>query len=227
MITRRRFLEGGLASLLAVDLLELTDLPLLKTAEPPEEPAMSLKKTMSDRRTVRRYLPAPIEQDQFIAILWASQSVTDQRRGYRVVPSAGALYPLEVHAFTGEGTVQELESGVYRYIPDTGGLEKVGEEDTRDRLAKACLSQMWMAKAPISIVISAIHERTTVKYGERGVRYAAIEAGCAAQNVFLMAVSMGLAAGIVGAFDDRKVNQLTGSGEDSTPLLVMPVGFPA
>ena len=76
-------------------------------------------------------------------------------------------------------------------------------------------------------MVSAVYSRTTQKYGERGIRYADIEAGCAAQNVFLMAVSLGLAAGIVGAFDDKAVHELTGVGADCYPLLVMPIGYRA
>ncbi|MDF1536172.1 MAG: SagB/ThcOx family dehydrogenase [bacterium] len=227
MITRRRFLEGGLASLLAIDLLELAGFPPGEPDEPREAPEMNIKKVMADRRTVRQYLFTPIEPDQFRAILWAAQGVTDAGRGHRTVPSAGALYPLEVYAFTGEKTVLDLSAGIYRFVPGTGKPEKTGGQDSRAQLARACLSQMWVAQAPVSLVISAVYERTTVKYGRRGVRYADIEAGCAAQNVFLMAVSLGLAAGIVGAFEDEDVRRLTGAGEGSTPLLVMPLGYSA
>ena len=86
---------------------------------------------------------------------------------------------------------------------------------------------MWIAQAPVSLVISAVYSRTKRKYGRRGIRYADIEAGCAAQNIFLMAVSLGLDAGIVGAFEDHKVRLLTGAGEESQPLLIMPIGYRA
>ena len=82
-----------------------------------------------------------------------------------------------------------------------------------------------IAQAPVSLVVSAVYSRTTGKYGQRGVRYADIEAGCAAQNIFLVAEALGLGAGIVGAFDDNWVRGLTGAASDSTPLLVMPVGY--
>jgi nitroreductase len=59
------------------------------------------------------------------------------------------------------------------------------------------------------------------------VPYALIEAGCAAQSVFLMAGSLGLGAGIVGAFEDVSVHKLTGATAECYPLLVMPVGYRA
>lgn len=64
-----------------------------------------------------------------------------------------------------------------------------------------------------------------MKYGERGIRYVHMEAGHAAQNVYLQAVSLGLGTVVVGAFDDGKVKELLGAQEE--PLYIMPVGIPA
>jgi SagB-type dehydrogenase family enzyme len=227
MITRRRFLEGGLASLLAVQYSDLFEQAGTGRGGNVGREELSLRNSMAARRTVRSFSDKMLSRDRFIDLLWAAQGITDQARGLRAVPSAGALYPLEIFAFLGEQSVENMAMGVYRYRPGQADVVKVTEGDRRVELAKACLSQMWIARAPVSLAISSVYSRTMAKYGQRGIRYADIEAGCAAQNVFLMAVSLGLAAGIVGAFDDRKVRQLTGAGEDSTPLLVMPVGYRA
>jgi hypothetical protein len=37
--------------------------------------------------------------------------------------------------------------------------------------------QMWMTRAPLHLMITAEYSRITSKYGERGVRYALMEAG--------------------------------------------------
>jgi SagB-type dehydrogenase family enzyme len=162
-----------------------------------------------------------------MGVFWAAQVVTDSIRGLRAVPSAGALYPLEIYSFLGDRWVFVMEKGVYHYQPQQRDAVIVTKEDQRQDLARASLSQMWMAQAPVSLVISAVYARTTGKYGKRGIRYADIEAGCAAQNVFLVAISLGLEAGIVGAFDDDRVRKLTGAAADSHPLLVMPIGYRA
>jgi SagB-type dehydrogenase family enzyme len=83
---------------------------------------------------------------------------------------------------------------------------------------------MWMADAPAQFVLTAAYGRITSKYGERGVRYALMEAGHIAQNIMLQCQSIGLAAGIVGAFHDREVARVLGIGEEDTPLLILPVG---
>ncbi len=56
------------------------------------------------------------------------------------------------------------------------------------------------AHASRSIAICAVYERTTGKYGERGIRYAHIETGHVAQNLCLMATELELRACVVGAF---------------------------
>ena len=57
------------------------------------------------------------------------------------------------------------------------------------------------------------------------MRYAMIEAGHIGQNIFLQAQAMGLAAGIVGAFEDDTVIRVMGITEAHEPLLIMPVGY--
>ena len=144
---------------------------------------------------------------------------------YRSAPSAGALYPMDVYVVVGEGGVAQLEAGVYHYGPRKHMLSPVTENDRRDAVARAALSQMWVAKAPVNLVITAEYSRVTSKYGERGVRYALIEAGHIGQNIFLQAEALGLKAGIVGAFHDRELKTILKLPHAHEPLLIMPVGY--
>jgi SagB-type dehydrogenase family enzyme len=84
---------------------------------------------------------------------------------------------------------------------------------------------MWVAKAPLMLVITGEYERSIIKYGSRGVTYTHIEAGCVGQNIFLQAEAIGLKAGIVGAFDNRDVVKTMGLPSSHDPLLIMPLGF--
>ncbi len=67
-------------------------------------------------------------------------------------------------------------------------------------------------------------ERTTPKYGERGIRYVHMEAGHAAQNVYLQARALGLGTVAVGSFSDGALASALGLGRDASPLYLMPVG---
>ena len=55
------------------------------------------------------------------------------------------------------------------------------------RLTDAALNQDAVRDAPVVIVLSAVYERTTGKYGERGIKYVHMEIGFAAQNIYLQA----------------------------------------
>jgi SagB-type dehydrogenase family enzyme len=73
--------------------------------------------------------------------------------------------------------------------------------------------------------VTAEYRRITIKYGDRGVRYALIEIGHIGQNIFLQCQAVGLAAGIVGAFNDREVVKVLGIETDHEPIIVFPVGW--
>lgn len=92
-------------------------------------------------------------------------------------------------------------------------------------MAEASLSQKWMARAPLNLMITAEYSRICGRYGERGVRYAMIEAGHIGQNIFLQAEALGLGAGIVGAFQDERVIKTIKIPSNHEPLLIMPVGY--
>lgn len=185
---------------------------------------MSLEKTIKQRRTVRSFEHTPITKQQFSQILWAAQGITDNRGFKRAAPSGGALYPADVYAVVGQSCVEELTAGVYHYIPSDHSVQKEADGDRRRDIAIASLGQMWMASAPVQFVVTAEYSRITVKYGDRGVRYALIEIGHIGQNIFLQCQSVGLAAGIVGAFNDREVVKVLGIETDHEPIIIFPVG---
>ena len=84
---------------------------------------------------------------------------------------------------------------------------------------------MFIADAPIVIVITAEYERITDRYGERGVRYAHMEVGHVGQNIYLQAEALGLGTVVIGAFRDWAVSKSLRLPEKHRPLYVMPVGY--
>ena len=197
----------------------------MKLPEPQVDGKISLEKSLTQRRTVRSFTANPLTLDQLSQLLWAAQGITDKRGFRRAAPSAGALYPMDVYAVVGEKSVAGLEGGVYHYQAGGHSLARLSGGDLRDALARASLGQMWMAAAPVNLVITAEYARICGKYGDRGVRYAMIEAGLVGQNIFLQAEASGLGAGIVGAFHDREVAEVVKIPPSHEPLLIMPVGY--
>jgi len=182
---------------------------------------VSLEEAIQLRRSVREFGGGTLGLEDISQLLWAAQGIS-ARGGFRTAPSAGALYPLELYVVAGR--VDGLSAGVYRYQPETHELVHMTSDDLRRPLASAALGQSWVRRAPAVLVIASVYKRTTGKYGQRGRRYAHIEVGHAAQNIYLQAAARGLGTVLVGAFDDSEVQDVLGLPPDHEPLGLMPVG---
>lgn len=193
----------------------------IKLPEPRFDSDVSLEQSLLGRRSTRNYTEEPLTLQDVSQLLWAAQGTTDNR-GFRTAPSAGGLYPLEVYIVA--GNVANLAPGIYQYGTDLHELIPIIAGDRRSELADAALGQTWVKAGAIVIVFTAVYERTTGKYGERGIRYVHIEAGHAAQNLCLQATAMGLGAVTVGAFHDEQVVKLLNLPGDEQPLYLIPVG---
>jgi SagB-type dehydrogenase family enzyme len=186
---------------------------------------MSLEEAILNRRSRRDFRDSPLTLGEISQVLWAAQGITDGA-GHRAAPSAGALCPLDLYLVVGKGGVEGLGEGVYHYLPHSHSLEPTLEGDVRQTLAQLSLQQMAIAEAPLSLLITAEYERTTGKYGDRGVRYVHMEAGHAGQNVYLQAEALRLGTVTIGAFQDEEISKALHLPPGSSPLYVMPIGHP-
>ena len=243
-LTRRQFLKLGGGAALGVGMLgtsacarpappppseatpaqptqveETVDLP-----EPRLNGEMSVEEAIEGRRSERDFKDQPLNIEQVSQLLWAVQGITDPR-GFRAAPSAGATYPLDVYLVVGEKGVDELQAGIYHYRVREHALRFITGGDMRTPLATACLAQMFIADAPIAMVITAEYARTTGRYGERGIRYVYMEVGHVGQNIHLQAEALGLGTVVIGAFIDKAVSEVLRLPKEQEPLYVMPVGY--
>jgi len=194
---------------------------IIELPEPRYDSNVSIEQSLLLTRSIRSYTDESLTLQELSQLLWAAQGVTDPK-GFRTAPSAGALYPLELYVVAGD--VQGLSPGVYRYDPDEHVLVRTMEGDKRAELAEAAVWQDFVGEGAIVIVFTAVYERTTVKYGDRGIRYVHMEAGHAAQNLCLQAAAMDLGVVTVGAFYDEEVVKLLNLPGDEQPLYIIPVG---
>lgn len=192
--------------------------PAVALPAPSTSSSVSLESTLSRRRSIRSFAEGAPEQAQIGQLLWAAQGVSDQETGHRTAPSAGALFPLTVYVARADG--------VFRYLPEQHALERVAQTDARPAIAKAALDQEVVRDAPVVFALAAAIGRTRAKYGDRAERYAAMEAGHAAQNLLLQATALGLGATPVGAFRDDALRAALRLPSEETPLYLVPVGRP-
>jgi len=184
--------------------------------------ATSLEEAIQKRRSVRDYKDEALNLNEISQILWASQGITQGT--HRTVPSAGALYPIEI--FLAIRNVQGLQKGAYHYIPKDHKLILIKEGDFSEDLSDAALGQEWVKNSSLNLIISAVFERTTQKYGKRGIRYVWMEAVHSAQNVYLEVSALNLGTVSVGAFEEEKVKEILSLPTNVEPLYIMPIGKP-
>ena len=180
---------------------------------------VSLETAIAQRRSVRRYAPGDLSLEQIGQLLWAAQGITGGRAVLRAAPSAGARHPLEFYVCRADG--------MWHYEPQHHRLARHLERDVRGELAKAALGQQFIAEAACVFAVSAVFERTTRRYEERGrLRYVPMDIGHAAGNLLLQAIALGLASVPVGAFDDAAVKQVLALPQPEEPMYILPVGHP-
>lgn len=182
---------------------------------------MTLEDALAKRRSIRSYKEGPLTLSELGCLLWAAQGRTGTR-DFRAAPSAGATYPLEL--YVAAGNVRGLEPGLYRYVAPTHELSLVKSGDLRAELSAAALDQPPVREAAVDLILTAVYERTTDRYGERGKMYVHMDVGHAAENLLLQATALGLGAVPVGAFRTRTTGALLGLAETEVPLYIIPVG---
>lgn len=203
----------------------------VKLPEPHYDGAVSVEKAIRNRRSVRDYTGEPLTLAQAAQLLWAAYGITEKmpdgpaflRGGLRAAPSAGARYPFEVYLVAGK--VTGLAAGVYRYVAQEHALVRVLEGDVRGVLSEAAYGQEWIREAPASLFVSAIFERTTKKYGERGSqRYVWMDSGYLGENVYLQAEALGCGCCVAGAFNDDAVKKAMSLPAGEEPICILAVG---
>ena len=193
----------------------------IKLPKPELTGKQSVELLLQQRRSVRSYKKSALNLTEVGQLLWSAQGVSDAQ-GLRTAPSAGALYPLKLFVVVGD--MNELSPGIYQYNPEEHSLLKTANGDLRKSLQKAALNQSCIVDAAIIFVFTANYQRTTWKYGKRGVRYVHMEVGHAGQNLFLQAEALHLGTVVVGAFDDDEVREVLNLDSNVQPLSLMPVG---
>jgi len=203
---------------------------MIQLPAPEQEGSNSLEKLIAQRRSFRDFTAGSLSQAEISQVLWAAQGITskvvipEREIMLRSVPSAGALYPLEIFAVVKR--VDDLDPGIYQYIPgpDIGehSLAQLQSGDINQQLADATLGQDCIKNCAVAIIVSSVDDRVAVKYGDRAHMYCLIETGHAGQNICLQSNSLGLGAVTVGAFNDKRLKRLI--GHEADPYYIVCIG---
>ncbi|NWG11073.1 nitroreductase family protein [Candidatus Bathyarchaeota archaeon] len=168
----------------------------------------SLEETISRRLSTRNYISVDISSQQLLDVLWAAYGYANAHRSAPLIGYDHSLIIFPVNA-----------TGSYQYIPENNSLVthdlSVNKETIRSH------DQGWPSDA--SAVLVVVWNSTKMSNGF----FASAEAGCFVQNVYLAAASLDLGTCCVGYIESAGLRSDLGLSDDLTPLLVMPLGYPA
>ena len=187
-----------------------------KLPPPRYESEVSIEKALLERRSIRSYKEEPLTLNELSQILWAAQGITEPKKGLRTAPSPRAP-SLLIEVYVLPGNVTNLPMGIYKYQPQGHDLIKIADGDKKAELFKA-VGQASIKNAPAVLVFSGLSEKT------QRPAWMYLEAGHAAQNVYLQAVSLKMGGVVIGGFKDEDVRKVLNLSEKEQPLYIMPIG---
>lgn len=179
------------------------------------------------RRSRRRFLDTPLQLTELSFLLWATQGISHilgPDCALRTVPSAGCRHAFETYLIALR--IDELKSGLYRYLPASHALVQEKEaEDLPGSLPAAVLGQTFVAEAAAVLVWTALPYRMEWRYHTAAHRVIAMDVGHVCQNLYLACEAIGAGTCAVAAYDQRRMDELLGvDGEDEFTLYLAPVG---
>lgn len=174
----------------------------------------SLDEVLTSRISSRDLKPSPLTLENLATILHYAYGETRDNydtgfpRPFRVVPSAGGLYPLELFFYSSH--IEGMKTGLYHYNPSMNHLRQLWDGDKTNQISQAMVQPDIAYGASLIIFITSIFERSIFKYGDRGYRFILLEAGHVAQNSNLVSNALGLGSVNIGGYFDREIDDLLG-----------------
>ena len=184
---------------------------------------------LEGRRSVRQYSEQPLSLAELSFLLWYTQGTKkivgrSKKAAFKTVPSAGARHPLE--CYVAVQRVEGMEPGLYHYRSLSHQLEKVyGMGDISQKLAEAAYDQEYIKTAPITLIWTAIPERTYWRYPDQAEKYVLLDAGHVCENLYLACGVIDCGTCAIGHYRQQKADQLVGvDGEEELVIYMAPVG---
>ena len=163
---------------------------------------MDLFEAIKTRRSVRKYLDKPVEDDKLEAVLEA----------VRLAPSWANMQCWRL--------VVVKDKAIKETLSDLSYVESF----FAPKGYKANPSKKALAEAPVVIVLCAEPSQSGVLWGQS---YYLVDTGIAAQNLMLAARGQGLGTVFVGVYDEVKVKGILNIPQNVRVVGLLPLGYPA
>ncbi len=179
-------------------------LPIIHLKKPQVTKDTNIEQLLMTRSSQKDFISKPLDINKLSSVLYYSAGLKKFSENSRFYPSAGARYPLETYIIS--LNVKSLKKGIYHYYVKEHGLEYL--TDISDINIQQSFKFPWVKDGGAIIVMTAVFNRTMMKYGDRGYNYIFIEAGHLCQNILLIASKYKIGACPLGGFFEEKLNTL-------------------
>ena len=188
---------------------------------------IELKTAIKNRESRRIYSGKSISIKELSFLLWSTQGIRkylDEGHALRTVPSAGCRHALETYLCI--FNVDDLEQGIYRYLPvEHQLLFEFTEVHLKEKVFEATFRQAWSAESAVTFIWTTLPYRMEWRYDIDSSKVIAIEAGHVCQNLYLAceAIDAGMCA--IAAYDQEKMDELLKvDGQDEIVIYIASVG---
>ena len=192
-------------------------------------PRTDLENLLLKRDSFREYKDKGITLHQLSGLLrfgvgMKQDNYSNWDESRRTYPSGGARYPCELYIAVLKSADKKLPEGMYHYNFKQNALEVFKIKNLKSNIKNLTLHD-FINDSSALILISSVFSRTTVKYGNRGYRFALIEAGHIGQNIYLLAQEQNLGCCAIGGFLDDNMNSWLDLPEDEQIISGLTIGF--
>lgn len=178
------------------------------------ESDISVEEALINRRSYHEYEGSSITLQELGQVLWSGQGITDDH-GSRTAPSARRVYPSRLYVFV--HNVDELNPGIYEYVPEDHVLGLIREGDYRSNWEE--VTPQTQPQTASAVILQ------TADMSDEGFRKLALqESGHIGQNMYLQAESLGLGMTVMGGFDADLASDLLGLDEFEEVVYLIPIG---
>jgi SagB-type dehydrogenase family enzyme len=189
-----------------------------------------LNSAIKDRKTQYNLSPVSLDNIDISKLLLNSYFLRDNSNLLRSIPSAGGKHTSEIffHYSHVKSHEKSFKNGLYYYDVKDGALRYLLNKDCSEQISHLIVQDDLIQKTMLQFFITSVFPRSTSKYGDRGYRFSLIEAGHLAQNINLIATSMGMSCINVGGFYENDVNNfLEIDGINHSVVYIILIGQPS
>jgi SagB-type dehydrogenase family enzyme len=182
---------------------------------------------IKNRKTHRKFTKDPLSLEELSFLLWATQGVhkiDKLGRTKRTVPSAGARHPFETYLIINR--VNELDAGVYRYLPLEHKLCLISSGCVPKKSIKSAFrEQGFIARSAVIFIWTVIPYRSEWQYLMVAPKMIALDAGHICQNLYLVCEAIDTGTCAIGLYDQEQMDNLVKvDGKEEFVIYAAPVG---